>query len=158
VKLYGFLPSEPAPERTGAVGGASLNVVAEAGYASQEPFAFQDAQSLAACLPRVSVLLAEAGDRWCRQARLQSSVADLLADQRCQTPVSPWVCVMQVSCGHRLLSSHTRGFPRIVAYGRLSQVRLAAASGYRGGKQDEGHSPGCGSASDASIRPTRMLL
>lgn len=67
---------------------------------AKSPFAFQDAQGLAACLPGVSVLLAEAGDRRCRPTRLQYPVADLLADQRCQTQVRPRVCQIHVSCIH----------------------------------------------------------
>jgi hypothetical protein len=82
------------PERTGRrlVGASSQRAIAEPGDTRQEPFAFQYPKRLAAGLPGVSVLLAEAGDGWCRPARLQCPVADLLADQRCQTSVRPGRC------------------------------------------------------------------
>jgi len=86
---------EAAPERIGVAAGTSTHVVAEAGDARQEPLAFRDAQGLAACLPSVSMLLTEAGDGRCRPTRLQCPVADLLAGQRCQTPVHPRVCQIQ---------------------------------------------------------------
>ena len=115
-------PPRGRPERT------SAHVVAETGDTRQEAFAFQYPQRLAAGLPRMSMLPAEAGDGRRRLARLRCSVADLLADQRCQTSVHPRVCQIQISRGHGSLSLRARGFPRIVAYGRPAQPRLAGDS------------------------------
>ena len=62
-------------------------------------------------MPSPSVLLAEAGDGRCRPARLQCPVADLLADQRYQTPVRPWVSQIRVRWVHCPLLLCTREVP-----------------------------------------------
>src|SRR5437764_1004047 len=77
----------------------SVHVVAKTRDTGQEPFVFQHAQRLAAGGPGVPVLLAEAGDGRRGLAGFQSPVSDLLAHNRGQAHVCPWVSQACVSRG-----------------------------------------------------------